>query len=207
MSIDEIITQRGIADVVHFTTHLGLTGILHQRQVKAQQHLRDDETLQFILTINTQRNMDPAWKSFVNLSITRINVPLFGSSQRWHPAVQWRILVFDPIILTHENVHFVTTNNAYWQHLVRGVGPTSLERLFETTVLGVYGNPVNRTLEMPDNWTTDEKAEVLYPNALSTDFLRRIIVPNEQEEESVAGQLATFQHPPVQIVINPNHFQ
>ncbi len=207
MTVESIIQDRNITDVVHFTTQLGLTGIFHHRQVRAQNLLREDETLQFILRINTQRNMDPSWKGFVNLSISRINLPLLESSQRWHPDVQWRILVFDPMVLTHPNVHFVTTNNAYWQHLERGTGPASLLRLFNQQVAGVYGRPVNRTALMPESWPTDEKAEVLYPTALSTDFLRRIIVPTDEDAESVAGQAATFQHPPVTIDVEPGLFQ
>lgn len=151
--------------------------------------------------------MDPAWKGYVNLSISRINTPLFGSSQNWHPDAQWRILVFDPSILTHPDVHFVTTNNAYWQHLRRGTGPAALECLFEDRVLGVYGHPVIRTPGMPANWTTDEKAEVLYPKSISTDFLKRIIVPSECDAESVAGQISTFGHHSVQIDIEPIHFR
>ena len=207
MSKEDIIRQRGINEIVHFTTHSGLTGILHQQQVQAQNHLRTNDTLQFILKINTPRNFDPAWKNYVNLSISRINLPLLGSSQRWHPDANWRILVFDPVVLTHDNVHFVTTNNAYFQHLERGTGPADFEKLFSQRVLGVYGQPVDRPPDHPPHWTTDIKAEVLYPNALSTEYLRRIIVPTEADAESVAGQLFTLQHPSVPIDIEPQHFQ
>lgn len=206
MSKEEITRLRGISEVVHFTTHLGLTGILHQRQVQSQNLLRANDTLQFILRINTPKNFDPAWKDYVNLSISRINLPLLGSSQRWHPDANWRILVFDPMVLTHDNVHFVTTNNAYWQHLERGTGPDDFERLFSPRVASIYGQIIDRPVDHPPHWTTDVKAEVLYPNSLSTEYLRRIIVPTELDAESVAGQLSSVQHSPVPIDIEPQQF-
>ena len=206
MSVEEIIIQRGITELVHFTTHPGLTGVLHQRQVKARSLLKEDETLEFILKLNTAKIYDANWKGYVNLSISRINKALFGYSENWHPDEDWRILAFDPAIMCHEQVHFVTTNNAYWQHLHRGVGAQSLAALFADEVAGIYGKPIRRTNRMPDSWTTDVQAEVLYPGSLSTKFLKTIYVRTEDDADSVAGTLAALQHPDVPIRIAPELF-
>lgn len=207
MSVEQIIAAREIREILHFTTQFGLTGILHHRLVKSRNLLPEDKSLQYILKLNTTRNMDPAWKSYVNLSISRINSELFGHSKRWHPDVKWRVLAFDPIILTHADVHFVTTNNAYFMHLERGTGPDALEKLFQPRVNGVYGSQAQRTPDMHASWTTDVQAEVLYPTQLSTDYLRRIIVPTQADAETVAGKIASLGHPAVSIDIDPEAFR
>ncbi len=207
MSIEDIIKERNITEVVHFTTQQGLTGILHQQKVQARAFLGDDKALEYILKINTQKNFDPEWKKYVNLSIMRINLSLFGPSQYWHPDAKWRILAFDPAILSHPDVQFVTTNNAYRWHLDRGTGPESLSKLFAPEVKGVRGTITKRTESMPSNWTTDIQAEVLYPTAVSTAFLQRIIVQSQEDAESVAAKLAALSHPKVPIVIMPEAFR
>ena len=206
MTIEEIINQRGIAEVVHFTTHPGLTGILHQREIKARSLLKADQILEFILKLNTAKVFDAPWKGHVNLSISRINKALFGYSENWHPNENWRILAFDPSIMCHEGVNFVTTNNAYSQHLHRGVGAQSLNALFADEIQGIYGKPIRRVPGMKDSWTTDVQAEVLYPGTLSTKFLKSIYVRTQDDEDSVAGTLAALQHPEVQIKIAPELF-
>lgn len=207
MSIEKIIAKRGITEVVHFTTHLGLTGILHHEALKARASLNADQTLEFILKLNTSKIFDAPWKGYVNLSISRINKALFGYSENWHPNESWRILSFDPTILTHEGVNFVTTNNAYWQHLQRGAGAESLEALFADEVHGVYGKPIRRVEGMPNSWTTDVQAEVLYPDSVSTKFLKAIYVRAGQDADDVAGLRAALQHPEVPINIAPEKFE
>jgi hypothetical protein len=206
MTIEDIIIQRNIAEVVHFTTHPGLIGVLNQRVLKARSFLKEDETLEFILKLNTTKIYDPDWKGYVNLSISRINKSLFGYSENWHPTESWRILAFDPAIMCHKEVQFVTTNNAYWQHLHRGTGTESLAALFADEVQGIYGKSIRRIDSMPDAWTTDIQAEVLYPGSLSTKFLKSIYVRTEQDADDVAGALAALQHPEMPIRIEPGLF-
>lgn len=207
MSIQEIISKRAIEEVLHFTTHRGLTGVLHQKAVAARAFLKENQTLEFILKLNTEKIFDAAWKKYVNLSISRINKRLFGYSENWHPNEDWRILAFDPVILCENGVQFVTTNNAYWQHLKRGTDPESFEALFAQEVLGIYGRPIQRIKGMPDSWTTDVQAEVLYPNSVPTKFLKSVYVRTQQEAEEVAGLFAALQHPEVPIKLAPEKFQ
>lgn len=206
MNIEEIISRRSIQEVLHFTTQQGLTGILHERLVKARNQLLDTESLEFILKINTRNVYDPNWKGFVNLSISRINRTLFGISENWHPDVHWRVLAFDPEILKHDGVQFVTTNNAYWQHLSRGDGPDGLEKLFDGRVLGKYGAPIDRTPDMPLHWTTDVQAEVLYPIELPTMYLTAIYIRTQEESDAVAATMAALGHDTVPILIDQGYF-
>lgn len=208
MTVQHVIEVRDIQEVLHFTTHLGLVGILDSKAVKSRKRLERNKRLEHILRLNTNRVLDPAWVDYVNLSITRINMNLFDiSSISWHPDVWWLVLAFDPIIMTHEGVHFVTTNNAYHQHLRRGQGPEALESLFEPNVKGRYGVTICRTHGMPACCTTCVQAEVLYPRELSTDYLRRIYVSKEEDQDDVYGQQNGLSHPEVDVIVDPNKFR
>ena len=109
MSVEEIIRDRRIKEVLHFTTHLGLIGILDSKYVISRERLPEDKRLEYILNLNATRRLDTAWLDYVNLSLSRINSTFYEiSSKNWHPAVQWRILSFDPVILMHEDVYFAS---------------------------------------------------------------------------------------------------
>lgn len=208
MSIQELIERHGIQELLHFTTNKGLLGILDSRSLKSRARLKDSQRLEFILKLNTPIVKDPGWVDFVNLSISRINSPLFQiSSGRWHtdPDIWWCVLAFDPVIMTHDNVHFSTTNNIYPSKIL-GRGDEALERLFDQTVLGRYAFRHQRYEGMPTSHTTCEQAEVLYPGEISTKFLKCIYVSTEEDQDDVRGQLLAVDHPPIEVIVSPAVF-
>ncbi len=101
---------------------------------------------------------------------------------------------------------FVTTNNAYHQHLNRGNGAVGLNALFDDTVKGLRGRQTVRTIDMPRNWTTDVQAEVLYPSTLSTEYLAAIYVYNETDRETAAAAIGALSHVEVPIVVSKELF-
>ena len=207
MSVEDIIRARQIREVLHFTTNKGLLGILDGKAIKSRAALRDDQRIEHILKFNTPTVMDPSWIDYVNLSITRINSSLYNiSSGRWHTDVWWCVLAFDPIILTHADVRFVTTNNIY-PAARRGLGEGGLNALFSEQVLARYSEVMNRTSVMPSSVPTCEQAEVLYPGEISTDFLQRIYVNSNEDQDDVYGQIAGVSHPDVDVVIDPGKFK
>lgn len=191
--------------MLHFTTHQGLLGILDSRTLKSRARLNDDQRLEFILKENTARRQDTAWIDFVNLSISRINYSFLNASRRWHPQVSWRILSFNPDILMHDGVYFSTTNNIY-PATRRNCGAEGLISLFADSVRGRYTEVTRRNPLTPRNCPTDIQAEVLYPAQLSTVHLRIIYVPDDEDQDSVAGQLHALRHPEVDVVIAPDLF-
>jgi hypothetical protein len=206
VTINDIIKTRKIEEVLHFTTNNALVGILRQGLCKSRKLLKEDESLTYILKLNTEKEFDREWKGYVNLSISRINTALFEYSTRVNHTFKWRILSFSPEILTHPGVHFTTTNNAYWQHLKRGEGPVALEELFAQCVMGKYGVEINRLPNMADSWTTDVQAEVLYPQSVSMQYLTRIYVRTPEEADSVSGKFATFELPTIPTEVAPDKF-
>jgi hypothetical protein len=207
MTIADVVAERGITEVLHFTTHLGLVGVLDSHELRSRDQLRNDQRLEYVLRLNTRRVLDQGWTDFVHLSISRINTNLFDiSSIQWHPDVWWAILAFDTEVLSHDGVYFVTTNNAYHQHLRRGTGPHALEALFAPQVKGRYGVTISRASGMPKYLTTCAQAEVMYPRSISTAFLRRVYVGDNDAADEVYGQMSGLNHSKVEVVVDPAQF-
>jgi hypothetical protein len=158
MTVAEIIERRDIQEIVHFTTNKGVLGTLAARSLLSRKRLASEKLLDHILKLNAAYRKDTAWLDFVSLSITRINSPFFSvSAGRWHIGqdIWWCILSFLPVILTHDNVYFATTNNIY-PSVKRGVGCAGLEALFDNAVSSRYGHIKTRHPGMAQNLTTCE---------------------------------------------------
>jgi hypothetical protein len=209
MSIAEIIAERGIREVLHFTTNRGLLGILASEFVKSRARLDVDRQLEYVFYPNCSFRRDPAWMDYVNLSITRINSRLFGiSSTSWHrdQEIWWCILSFEPVILEHEGVVFTTTNNMY-TGVERGTSSEGLERAFARNIVRYASNIAVRGIDLPTNEPTCPQAEVLYPQQLSTEHLQRIYFANELHEDMAAAQAETLNHRAVNFEVNPHVFE
>lgn len=213
MTVAQIIADRGIEEVLHFTTNRGLVGILASGAVKSRDRLPKDKYLAHVYSPNCETRKDVDWLDYVNLSITRVNTRLLSiSSGRWHVGedVWWCILAFDPLILTHDDVHFATTNNFY-SGVSRAAGPRGLEALFGPRIVqffsgGKASQVVTRVAAMQPDQPTCEQAEVLYPGELSCEYLRRIYVQEEAHADVVAGQCALFSRSDVAVVIKRGAF-
>lgn len=205
-----VIKGRGVEEVVHYTTSDGLVGILHLKRVLSRPKLPKEKSLEFILTFNTPTVRDRGWENYVNLSITDINTKLFGHSfKKWHKDAKWRILAFDPIVMTHDGVVFTTTNNAYYSAVVRCPGREGLEKVFAEEVKDYEGGVITkkRSNKRPARNTTSEEAEVLYPHELSTEFLKRVYVMTGEEQDEVYAQIHAVDHPPVEVIVSPEKFE
>jgi ssDNA thymidine ADP-ribosyltransferase, DarT len=203
VSVAEVIAARGILEILHFTTNSGLAGILASRAVKSRAVLPTEKTLEHVYSPNCTYRKDTAWLGYVNLSITSINLHLFGiSADKWHAGedLWWCILSFDPSVLTHEGVYFTTTNNMY-TGVRRGQGGAGLEALFAPNVTRWAGNVASRTDELSKSQPTCAQAEVLYPTELSTGFLRRIYVREAQDGDTVNGMFGALDHPQIEVVV------
>ena len=181
--------ERGISDVVHFTTTSGAVGVLAARAVKSRARLPADQYLEHVYRPNAEFRKDQAWLDYVNLSISRINDWMFDASRRWHVADgnPWVVFSFASEILGHAGVVFATTNNIY-PACRRGEGLAGFCRLFANSVHGRYDRLHDRRGKEPA-WPTDRQAEVLYPGELSCKYLQRIDVQQEETEDKIHGML------------------
>ena len=184
--------NRGITQVVHFTTLRGAVGVLAANALKSRARLSNDEYLERVYRPNANIRKDPDWLDYVNLSIERINEWMFQRSTRWHPLEvgSWVVLSFHPRILSHPGVVFTTTNNIYG-YCERAEGLGGFHRMFAETVRGYFGQVRNREGKL-ESWPTDRQAEVLYPGEVSCDHLQRIDVQREEALETIDGAMGAL---------------
>lgn len=201
-----LITARGITEVVHFTTNKGLLGVLALSALVPRSELGDEDLLEFILKMNSSSRRDHNWLGYVNMSISRINSQFFAASGYWHADVRWRVLSFSPQILLHEGVVFSTTNNIY-PSVRRGEGEGGFEAMFADVVLGRYSSEIRRGASMPSSWTTCEQAEVLYPGRVPTEYLQKIYVAEDEDQDDVSAQLRALGHREIDIEVAPEIFR
>lgn len=84
---------------------------------------------------------------------------------------------------------FATTNNIY-PACLRGEGLSGFDAMFANPVWGRYSGRQERA-GLPDNFTTDRQAEVLYPG-LMLEHLQRIDVQVEEALYDVEGALGAL---------------
>jgi hypothetical protein len=208
MAILSLVHERAIREVLHFTTNLGLIGILAKGSVLSRRRLPEDRYLEHIYSPNCELRKDTHWLDYVNLSISRINDWMFETSERWHQVdnIWWATLSFNPSILADPGVTFTTTNNIY-PAARRGQGAPGLAALFEDVVLGRYSTSHTRSGHL-DSWPTDRQAEVLYPGALPLlHRLQRIYVRTGDHVDAVEGMFAGLPAiPHIPVICTPEVF-
>ncbi len=188
-TITEIIQKRNIQEIVHFTTNHGVLGMFADGRLLSRQRLPTNKYLEHVYRPNASVRKDPAWVDYISMSISRVNTRFFGYSRSWEREVEtwWAIVTLDPVILTHDDVVFTTTNNIY-PSCRRASGAEGLEAMFAQTVFGLYEGALHRTSDMPASWTTDDQAEVLYPAELPTSYLRDVYTATDEHADIVASQ-------------------
>ncbi|MBD8206731.1 DUF4433 domain-containing protein [Microbacterium sp. CFBP 8790] len=207
MTPSERARERGVTELLHFTTSRGLIGMFAQGLVYSRDQLSEEQYLENVMILNSpDRSRDAAWTDWVNLSVSQVNSTFLGHSHRWHADddVWWACLSFAIDILDHPGVWFCTGNNAY-PATERAQGVGGFEALFAPTVYwGNWRTPKDRAPGMSDHLPTDPQAEVLYPKALSLEFLQAIYVPEDELTDDVAGIIGIVDpHSPADLAAVP----
>lgn len=212
-STEQIVETRKIDEVLHFTTSNGLLGIMSTGSLLAHSELSSEQRLSHILQINCpDRSRDTEWHSYVNLSISRVNGSFFSIARnRWHATkdIYWCVLSFSAEILTHENVLFSTTNNAY-DATLRSPGGEGLEKLFAQEIRLFPTKTTRRLNTIPSHHTTCNQAEALYPKSVPISYLKRVYVPTEEILHEAQAQIAVCAAEiadKIELVVAPEHFE
>ncbi|MGW7639117.1 DarT ssDNA thymidine ADP-ribosyltransferase family protein [Streptomyces decoyicus] len=207
--INALIRERKITEVVHFTTNRGLLGVLVQRLCKARALLAKDEYLESIYHQNSKfRREDPKYWRYVNLSISEPNHSfLQTSSDKWwaNEDLFWAVLSFDPVIMAHPGVLFSPSNMGY-DGITPSEGKHGAEALFADRVPYGFGKyaPLRRNRE--PHLPTNPQAEVLYPQAVSTQHLQRISVLTDEDAAKAEAIVSASGHDEVDIIVDPVTF-
>lgn len=205
------VKQRGIEEILHFTTSNGMLGIFSTAKLLAHSLLPEEKLLSHIMQINCKdRSRDTEWHSYINLSISRLNGSFFSISQGWHRSedIFWCVLSFVPEIMSHDGVLFATSNNAY-PKTERAPDWAGLEALFAPSVRQFPNKWVSRNKALSDAHTTCHQAEVLYPEELSLNFLRKIYVQTVEHQDEVSALLGLLRpefQSQIQIIVAPQLF-
>lgn len=209
MSVASLVGERGINEVVHFTTNPGCLGTLYTKSLLSRARLQDDEMVKFLFEANAELRRDKDYLDHISLSLEHINSQFYGvSANKWHrdDPIFWCILAFDPVILEHDGVVFATTNNIY-SSVIRGGGAAGLARLFDDRVVRWWSNSISRVPGMRTCYPTCFQAEALYPGALSTDHLQRIYVKTVKDQSETIGFLKATFHREVDVIVAPEKFE
>jgi hypothetical protein len=214
MDIHDYVTERDIEEILHFTTERGLTGCAGTKKVLSRKALNVDQYLSYIASpVSKERkeaqrtfNKDEDWLDYINLSISEINTHYYSAARNWFKGIDtwWCIMSFDPAMLNDEGVYFATTNNIY-SSVKRQAGISGLQALFNTPIKRWTNNIINRK-NRANHLTTCEQAEVLYPNPLDMNYLRKVYVQNNIQAASIHGTLRSFGFLEVDVIICPEKF-
>jgi len=215
MNLNKLIEAKKIKEVLHFTTNNGIVGILATGFLRSRFKLAEDQYLEHILFPNAAFRPEESisfdkkenWIDYVNLSISEINSRYFQVSGKWHNTknIWWVILAFDSVIMEHDGVYFATTNNSY-DCCKRGSGVSGFNALFSPLVQRKTTWNVQRG-NRSDQLPTCEQAEILYPQKVSTQFLRTVYVTDESHCYAVLGWLLEFDLQNVEVVISKEKFK
>jgi hypothetical protein len=207
-AIDEFLRVHGVREILHFTTNVGLVGILGDEKLLARSELPAERHLVNVYRTNAKVRYDKVWVDHVNLSLSRINAKFFGASRAWHHNrdVWWCVLAFDPVIASHPEVKFATTNNRY-SGCRRRSGIEGLRALWAPKVHQYEGMWAERTPQHQRAWPTCRQAEVLYPIAVSTEFLRCVYVVSEMHGDIAETNVDVLGHAPIPVEVRPDVFR
>jgi hypothetical protein len=207
MKPSERARERGIEEILHYTTFRGVQGTLQRNALLSRQALDDGEFIRTIFKPVCLYRSDKPWLDHISLSVTAINTTLFSiASNKWHPRMSWwAVLAFDPSILDHDGVTFTTSNNIY-PATNRGVGEQGFEALFAPTVASRRSTIIRRSPLLSPTRPTDSQAEVLYPHALGSEHLRRIYVRDIDHRHYVRSWFDVIDHREVDVQVNPGVF-
>jgi hypothetical protein len=192
-TIPDLVTARQIVEILHFTHHDGAFGILTTGVLLPNAEVKKEKRLESILKLNVDQRKDPQWAGYNSMSITKPNLAFLQYSMNKHGTGVnwWCIFAFDPVILDHEDVVFVTGNNT-WPRRRQGTGFTGLADMFADTVPGTYGSAITRDHSTPPNVPTSLEAEVLYKGPLRLSFMRHVYFAKQDHAYEFVAEARTL---------------
>ncbi|MFC2479667.1 MAG: DarT ssDNA thymidine ADP-ribosyltransferase family protein [Bacteroides sp.] len=185
------ISNRGIEYLVHFTTTRNLSDILKIEKIISRQQL--DELRKFNIDISDYAITSDAYrldgKENINLSIQRTNKSFFKKviiEKNSDPSVTWCVLKIEPKYIYLKSTRFSITNAANSDNRYNGGIGESIEifrKMFEERLVVKTQNGTRvyvRNDQTPQNYTTDEQAEVLVVEPIPIDDILKVCFRDEE---------------------------
>ena len=194
MAIRNLISQRGIDSIYHFTTTINLSGIYQvelicpRSEYDTLRGLANDDMYEDYLDHMDDLRLD-GLNDHVNTSLSHPNVYLLNAyRQRKNLAhYTWCILELDPLLMERDETLYSVTNAAstYSSQYGIGKGEEGFNQLFMPEVITKKG--VFKRKGLPDKYPTDIQAEVLIPGNIGVDHIKAVYFETETDLASCAG--------------------
>ena len=199
--IKEDATNRGIENLIHFTTLNYLDQLLKEGIFCRDKLLKDKfKSRTFILTDEDDIADNAEW---ISTSISFPNYKMFFSKRinqqnllRLKDVTGWVVLALDSKILWELDCRFTHVNAAKYRYFT---APSfskyeRFEKMFEDTYL--------RSPTLPDNFTTDVQAEVLIKDFIHTKYIKEVIF----EDRETANNFQNSTNTNYKITVDRSYF-
>lgn len=182
MTIQEVVQQRNITRLFHFTHSDNLSSILENGLLSRSE--LDDETNEYNYDFNDEDRIDGHLDG-ICLSISFPNAKMFWKYRSLKPG-DWVILEINPSILWTKNCAFYPTNaasnNVRFNELELIKGDAAFSALFSDEVFGIQ-----RDVNLPAEYTTDVQAEVMVFEKIEPLYIVNTFHSNKQSAEHFKG--------------------
>ncbi|WP_281549172.1 DarT ssDNA thymidine ADP-ribosyltransferase family protein [Kluyvera cryocrescens] len=178
MTIQEVIQQRDITRLFHFTHSDNLSSILENGLLSRLE--LDDEDNEYDYEFNDENRIEGHLDATC-LSISFPNALMFWKYRKLKPG-NWVILEIDPSILWTKDCAFYPTNaasnNVRFKDLELMKGGEAFSALFSDEVFGTQ-----RDVGLPAKYTTDVQAEVLVFDKIDQEYIVNTYHPNKESAQ------------------------
>ncbi|EPW7977058.1 DarT ssDNA thymidine ADP-ribosyltransferase family protein [Cronobacter turicensis] len=176
MTVQDVIQQRNITRLFHFTHSDNLPSILENGLMSRTVLNEERQDYNYNDEFRVDGHLDA-----VCLSISYPNARMFYKYRQLN-AEGWVLLQIDPSVLWVKECAFYPTNaasnNVRFNDLDLMRGPVALEALFAADVFGTQ-----RVTGLPPEYTTDVQAEVLVFDRIEPSYIVHTLHPNKESAE------------------------
>ena len=172
--MQDIIEERGIKHLYHFTQAQNLTSIVNYGLLP-----KDDLEFCGIAYSNNDSYRYDECTNAVCTSVEFPNYKMFYSLRKGNPNSEWAVIELDARILYEYDCIFCWTNagdyTMYSKPIEQRIGRDAFANLFGDC----SGYPKRKSLGIPDCYPTNPQAEVLVCGTIHPEYIKRIYFENK----------------------------
>lgn len=177
MTIEQYANLRGIRSLIHFTRKDNVASILQHGLVT-----RDLLIQNGFNNYNDKVRVD--YTSAICTTISFPNYKMFYRLQMENPSVEWAVFEIHPSALWELDCAFCTTNAASASVTAVGIEERKTLAAFQA-MFGDASGKIRQTLNIPDEYTTDPQAEVLFNDGIPREYIMNVNVKTPLERTAL----------------------
>jgi ssDNA thymidine ADP-ribosyltransferase, DarT len=210
-----IINQRQIERIVHFTRFESITAIVGEGKILPRNQLHNiSSDWQELVMPNTERRRDDT--SFLNTSIMHPNVYLMNIFRdKWHQGSRFCVIGIIPEYIYEAETKFSISNATYQPAIKFGINGSlrTFNEMFAQQVSGKFDRrsstyEINqRKSTLPDYYTTDTEAEVLIRCEIPYNDIIFIACRDKFEHDILASAFDILELPTEKLCVEATFFE